>query len=98
MDSIIQEWNLTAPDLHSKDDILAALAQRISDMLTQDPMSLIQTMYRLDIPEAQLDAALDSDQAAALIAQLVWDRQLQKQAMRASMPTRPADADDELAW
>ena len=95
--AIIREWNLQVTELHSREDILAALAKRIGDMLAQDPMGFIQLMYRLDIPEAQLDAAMDSTDAASLIAQLVWDRQVQKSVLRRSTP--PLDtSDDDLTW
>lgn len=95
---IIQEWGLDAA-LHSKEDILAALASRVSDLVTQDPMAFIQLMYRLDIPERHLDAALDAPDAGALIAQLIWDRQVQKSILRKSTPPRQTDdTDDSLAW
>ena len=96
---IIQEWSLDASALHTKEDILAALAQRISELLTQDPVGFIQLMYRLDIPEASLDAALESADAPSLIAQLVWDRQIQKSMLRKSAQPRAAsEEDDELSW
>ncbi len=93
-DIIIQEWGLDASGLHSKESILAALAARIDAMLSGDPVALIQVMYRLDIPEAQLDAALDSEYAAQVIAQLVWDRQVRKSILRRSTPPRPAGDED----
>lgn len=96
MDIIIQEWNLDA-SLHSKEEILAALSARIDAMLRDDPMGFIQLMYRLDIPEAQLDAAMDAPDAGQLIAQLVWDRQVQKQMLRKATPP-PEAADDDLLW
>jgi hypothetical protein len=96
-DIIIQEWGLDASGLHTREDILAALARRIGDMLLQDPMGFIQLMYRLDIPEAQLDMALDHAEAASLIAQLVWNRQVQKIALRQSTPPKNAE-DDDLDW
>ncbi len=96
MDIIIQEWNLDA-SLHSKEEILVALSVRINAMLRDDPMGFIQLMYRLDIPETQLDAAMDAQDAIQLIAQLVWDRQLQKQMLRKSSPPHEA-TDDELLW
>jgi len=94
---IIQEWGLDASGLHSKEEILAALEARIGQMLVQDPMSFIQLMYRLDIAEAQLDAAMDDPAAGALIAQLVWDRQVQKSILRRSTPPRSTEEDD-LSW
>lgn len=98
MDIIIQEWGLDASGLHSKEEILAALARRISEMLIQDPMGFIQLMYRLDIPEAQLNAALDADNSDTLIAKLVWDRQLQKSILRKRTPTKNNHEDDKLMW
>lgn len=95
---IIQEWGLDGTGLHTKVEILAALEARIAFMLLQDPMGLIQAMYRLDIPEPQLDAALDQPEAATMIAQLVWDRQLQKSILRRSARPRDPEADEDLAW
>ena len=98
MDIIIQEWGLD-PSLHSKEEILAALAERINMLLAQDFMAFIQLMYRLDISESQLDLALESDDAASLIAQLIWDRQIQKSILRKSTQPRPSSKeDDELSW
>ena len=97
MDELIQEWGLDA-GLHSKEAIIDALTARLAQLLDGDPVGLIQLMYRLDIPEDQLDAALDSGAAASLIANLVWNRQQQKQLMRATMQRPAPEANDELAW
>jgi hypothetical protein len=96
MEEIIQQWGLD-PGLHSKEAILLALAMRVGELLEQDPMGFIQLMYRLDIPEAQLDAALESPDAGLLIAGLIWDRQVQKIALRKSTPPRES-GDEDLAW
>ena len=93
---IASEWGLDA-SLHSKEEIVAAITQRIRQMLGDDPMAFIQLMYRLDISEVQLDAAMNSPDAAIIVAQLVWDRQVQKQLLRTT--TRPPEvADDDLLW
>lgn len=97
MDELIQEWGLDA-GLHSKEAIIDALVAKLDTMLRDDPMGLIQLMYRLDIHEAQLHAALDSEASASLIAHLVWNRQEQKQILRATMQRPRPQADDELAW
>ncbi len=94
---IIQEWGLDPTGLHTREDILAALTDRIERMLMDDPMGFIQLMYRLDIPEDRLDAALESGIAAPLVAQLVWDRQVQKSIQRNSTPPRGAGEED-LEW
>jgi non-ribosomal peptide synthetase component F len=96
---IIQEWGLDASSLHTKEDILAALAQRISALLMQDVVGFIQLMYRLDIPEDRLESALEAADASSLIAQLVWDRQIQKSILRRNAQPRAAsEDDDDLNW
>ena len=95
---LIQEWGLDASGLHSKEEILAALAQRIGVMLLQDPMGFIQLMYRLDIPEARLHAAMETDDPDAAVALLIWDRQIQKSMLRKMTPPRNSSDDTELNW
>lgn len=97
MEELVRDWGLDA-GLHSKEAIIDALTAKLELMLHNDPMGLIQLMYRLDIPEDQLDAALDADASASLLAHLVWNRQEQKQRMRATMQRPGPEADDELAW
>lgn len=93
---ITQEWDLDA-SLYTKESVLIALALRVGEMLTQNPMGFIQLMYRLDIPEAQLDAALESADAGLLIAELIWNRQVHKSMLRKSTPPRE-DEDEALTW
>jgi hypothetical protein len=93
---ITRQWDLD-PGLHSKEAILIALAMRVGELLAQDPLQFIQLMYRLDIPEAPLNAALESPDAGLLIAELIWNRQEQKRILRQSTPPR-ADADEDLEW
>jgi hypothetical protein len=97
MDVIVKEWGLD-PSLHTKEAILLALAMRVGELLEQDPMGFIQLMYRLDIPEMQLDAALESPDAGLMIAELIWNRQEQKSILRKSTPPRKDEPDDELTW
>lgn len=97
MEELVREWGLET-GLYAKAEIIDALTAKLQQKLNGDPMGLIQLMYRLDIPEEQLDAALDSDGAASLLAHLVWNRQEQKQRMRATMQRPAPEADDELAW
>lgn len=74
-----------------------ALALRVGELLAQDPIAFIQLMYRLDIPEAPLNAALESPDTGLLIAELIWNRQEQKSLSRKSTPPRQND-EEELAW
>jgi hypothetical protein len=96
---IIREWGLNTNASHSKEEIIQALAKRIDEMLSDDPMGFLQIMYRLDISEPALDQAMEAENASMLIAGLVWDRQTQKQAFRQSNPyTGKKVEDEELEW
>lgn len=96
---IIREWGLDGSGLHSKEDIINALARRVDQMLQDNPMEFIQLMYRLDISEGALDAALQAEHAALCVATLIWDRQIQKITSRQNNPFREKKAEDEdLEW
>jgi hypothetical protein len=96
---IIQEWGLQGTGLHTKEAILEALAARIIQLMSGDPMAFIQLMYRLDIPEAQFEAAMDAANAEQLLAEIIWNRQVQKSILRKSAQSRPtSEEDNDLAW
>ncbi|MBS1643816.1 MAG: hypothetical protein JST36_02160 [Bacteroidetes bacterium] len=94
MEALVQEWGLDA-GLHSKEEILAAIAARIDHLILTDFMGFIQLMYRLDIAEDRLAAVLDAEDAAHQVAALVWDRQLQKMISR-KMQHRPPTTEEDL--
>ena len=94
---IIQEWGLD-PALHSKEAILEALRARISELVIKDPMAFIQLMYRLDIAEDRLGLVIDEPNADQMIAQMIWDRQLQKSVIRKMTPPRTDTGDEDLDW
>lgn len=94
MEALVQEWGLDS-GLHSKEEILAALAARIDYLILKDFMGFIQLMYRLDIAEDRLASVLDADDAAHQVAELVWDRQIQK-IISKKMTQHPGAIDDDL--
>jgi hypothetical protein len=93
INALALEWKLGAAPGLSKQQILDALAARISDMLASNSEAFFQAMYRLDINEHKLAVA----DVPAAVAALVWERQLQKVSSRAC-PTPPPDPDDALRW
>lgn len=96
---IIEEWGLQGSGLHTREAILEALAARIIQLMAQDPMAFIQLMYRLDIPEAQFEAAMDAPNAEEVLARLIWDRQVQKSILRkTARPNTMESEDSDLAW
>jgi hypothetical protein len=95
--SIAHTWQLDLVPGISEADVLAALARRVTILLSRDAETFFQTMYRLDISEARLNQALYSENPAVSIASLIWDRQWEKARSRKQYQ-RPDVPDDELKW
>ncbi|MEO6834199.1 MAG: hypothetical protein ABI378_15905 [Chitinophagaceae bacterium] len=96
IESIIEEWNLDS-GLRSKEEIIAALAARVEFLIANDFMGFIQLMYRLDVSEKHLEPALDAEDTGFQVANLIWDRQVQKSILRKMTPP-PKGGDEELLW
>src|ERR1700733_5839759 len=93
-----QDWDLKLPDTLSEEAILNLLADRVILVLERGPETFFQLMYRLDISEKKLTAVLQDDDVAHKIANLIYDRQLQKiQSRLANRKTSESD-DPELRW
>lgn len=70
----------------------------INELINQDFQSLVQLLYRIDVDEKKLKALLSNAQGAAsapIIADLLIERQLQKERTRAQFPARNPPADEE---
>ena len=77
--------------------LMNALTARVIYLLEREAEAFFQLMYRLDIPERQLQEAFGAADPPAAIAQLIYDRQLEKAARRAATPARKED-DNDLHW
>ncbi|MCE7994559.1 MAG: hypothetical protein HEP71_21450 [Roseivirga sp.] len=64
----------------SHEALLKKLIHIVSFLLEKDFGKLLQVLYRIDIPEDKLKAALAADQTepALLISQMILDREMQK--------------------
>jgi hypothetical protein len=90
------DWELQLPETVSKEEILQQLANKIVTLIERNPEHFFQLMYRLDVPEAKLDAALKTEDAAHSIAELVYNRQLQKIESRQQNRNNEITDDPEL--
>lgn len=90
-------WQLDIPPDWQEAEILAALSQKITLLLSREPETFFQIMYRLDIPEAKLNQALYATNPPDAIARLIWQRQWEK--ARSRKDHRSEDTpDDDLKW
>ena len=62
--------------------LMERLTAHITLLLDQDFAQLLQAMYRIDVPEQAFKQALRTDQPAQAIAQLVFNRLVQKATFR----------------
>ncbi|MBS1946852.1 MAG: hypothetical protein JST47_03720 [Bacteroidetes bacterium] len=76
------------------------LAQHINDLINSDFEKLVSLLYRIDINERKLKALLKehkNEDAGALIAELIIERQLQKIITRAKF-SKTSDHTNEEKW
>ena len=72
----------------------------VNDLLVNDFPALVQLLYRIDVSEKKLKQLLHDNpnqDAATLIADLIIERQFQKQDNKASF-FAPPDVPDEERW
>lgn len=93
-----EDWDLQLPDTLSEETILRLLAERIVIILERGAETFFQLMYRLDISEKKLNAALQEDDVPIKIARLIYDRQLQKIKSRHENRMKGESDDPELMW
>lgn len=93
-----KEWGIVLPETVSEEAILQALEQAVLSQLQKGPETFFQLMYRLDISEQKVNAALQTDSAPAKIARLIYERQLQKIQSRMQHRANNEDNDAELKW
>ena len=73
----------------------------INDLINHNFKGLLQLLYRIDISEEKLKALLQQHQdkdAAAIIAQLILERQQEKLNTKKSFRQQTTDPDEEEKW
>lgn len=92
------EWQLQAPQMLSEEAIITLLTDKILAIIQQGPDAFYRLMYRIDIPEKRLAKVLGNDDTARQIAQLVYNRQLEKITSRHLHRQQPNDIDPDMRW
>jgi hypothetical protein len=90
------DFNL--PVTNNKQKLIEALAEGINYLIQADFTRLTNILYRIDISEQTLKETLEKQadkDAGVLIAELIIERQLQKQKMRAQFKTQQNIPDDD---
>jgi hypothetical protein len=82
-------------------DLRMLLIDRINDMIVGDFTALTYLLYRVDVNEKQLRKLLEENKetfAAAIIADLVIERQLEKKKLREKYKSDSDNIPDEERW
>ena len=90
------DFNL--PVTNDKQQLIKVLAEGINHLIQADFSRLLNILYRIDISEQTLKENLEKQpdkDAGILIAELIVERQLQKQKMRAQFKTQQNIPDDD---
>ncbi len=96
-EALANDWEITVSPAYSKQEIVKKLALKMASVMEQGPEPFFRLMYRLDIPEPKLVDAMHNKNAVTEIAELVYNRQLQKMRSRQFYKGRHARG-DELSW
>jgi hypothetical protein len=98
---INNELALELPETISFNELQLQLSAYINQLINHDFEKLIYYLYRIDIHEGKLKQLLqdhEGENAAAIIAQLIIDRQLQKIKSRAEFKSLAETESDEEKW
>ena len=96
-EALAQSFDIALPERVSEEQIIAALTFRVDQLIAANPDQLFSMLYRLDIFEWKIKAALASEvDVTKKIAVLIYERQLEKIISRKKFSTPPPD--DDLAW
>ncbi len=96
---IAKDFGLPAAGKAEEKELLMLLAERIANLIAEQPEYLFSLLYRLDVSEEKVHAALlntEDKPANILLAELVLERQKQRAATRLKYKQKPLD--DEMAW
>ncbi len=93
------QWGLSLPNSFTQEQVVAAIAEKIAVMIAEQPEQFIQLLYRLDVSEKKVSRAAHQKDTALQIAQLIYDRQLQKIISRKeNRPPVPGDDEEDMRW
>ncbi len=85
----------------TEEDLVQILAERIGQLLEQQPEQLMSLLYRLDVLEEKIRPVMrpDAPEPASIgLARLVVERQKQRISTKRSIKTEPLEGLDGWEW
>jgi stress response protein SCP2 len=99
--SINKELALALPEQISMEQLRQQLAVTVNHLIEKDFQQLVQVLYRVDVNERKLKYLLQEnvgEDAAAIIADLIIERQLQKINSRSQFGQRDDAIPEDEKW
>ncbi len=98
--SVNRELAIDLPENSSSEQLKEKLAAHINHLINYDFEKLVYYLYRIDVNEHKMKALLQSphENAGELIAQLIIDRQLEKQKTKELFRNKKNETDEEEKW
>ena len=73
------------------DDLLSAIAERVGQLIEENPDLLFSYLYRLDIEEGSIKSALRQENPIQSLALLIYDRQLLRYRSKKNHKSQPLE-------
>lgn len=99
--AINDSLEIDLPDDISLQELKEKLAVHINHLISHDFEKLVSLLYRVDVNEKKMRGLLDNNKgenAAALIADLIIERQLEKIKSRRQFRQRDNNIDETERW
>ena len=96
-----RSWDLELSQHLTLEELVRILAQQFNRMIKDDFSTLVQLLYRIDVSEKKLRTLLQSAEgqdAGAIIARLVIERQYEKIETRRRYKQNKNDIPDDERW
>lgn len=90
-----------APPPADEGELLALVAERVAELLEQQPEYLMSLLYRLDVPEEKIHPVMHPaapDPANVGLARLILERQKQRAETKRTIKSKPLENMDDWAW
>lgn len=95
---IAKQYELVLPETVDEEKLLLLLEQKVIAWIQSGAEEFFQMLYRLDISEKKIKEVLHNEDIAKRIAQLIYERQIQKYNSRLNNKTTTEEQDKELLW
>jgi hypothetical protein len=97
------DFELSASDFgfYTEDQLLAAIAARVAELLETQPEYLMSLLYRLDVLESKIRPVMlpgAPEPVNVGLARLILERQKQRLFTKQNVKTKPLENMDDWEW